>query len=454
MTHTVSYTPGVYEGGSIENYLFQELQRISEIITPVADGAMDKRHVLPEKPRSGLFYADGTDWDPGEGVGVYRYDDDTNTFEKLGGGAPGITGLGIWRYRTETATPPVSGQIRFDNVNISAATEFYLHETNDNGTDVSTFLGVLISVGSVLFIQDQSDADNYVLIEISSIVDSGVYRTYGIANIVEGGTEPSQNTRVMLIAAGGAASSPVASVFGRTGAVTALQADYDSFFLTTAEANALYSVLAHTHTGSTISALDAGDTTTGAFADARIPSLNASKITAGTFAFARIPASSQAEAEAGTDNTEFLTPLRTAQAMRQTGTWAPTWTGFGTNPTGNLRWQIISGEDRGWVMISDDTGVQITGLSNATTFTITGIPTIIRPTTAVQVRSTMFEGISSGFGGQTCICRITAAGVITFRTGLITAGFFTLSGTNWNNDNLAKGLTQGCQFMYPLYENG
>lgn len=45
----------------------------------------------------------------------------------------------------------------------------------------------------------------------------------------------------------------------------------------------------HTHTGSTISGLAAGDTTTGVFADARIPSLATSKITSGTFGIARIP---------------------------------------------------------------------------------------------------------------------------------------------------------------------
>jgi hypothetical protein len=44
----------------------------------------------------------------------------------------------------------------------------------------------------------------------------------------------------------------VTSVFGRTGAVTALQSDYDSFFLTPAEGNAAYSALGHTHTFASI----------------------------------------------------------------------------------------------------------------------------------------------------------------------------------------------------------
>jgi hypothetical protein len=62
------------------------------------------------------------------------------------------------------------------------------------------------------------------------------------------GAEPTQNQAVLLIASRSSGSAPVDSVFGRTGAVTALQADYDGFFLTPAEGNAAYSVLGHGHT--------------------------------------------------------------------------------------------------------------------------------------------------------------------------------------------------------------
>lgn len=80
----MAYIPGTYEGGPIEAYLYQELQRISEVLQPVEDGAMVIRHVAPEKPRNGLFYADGTDWDPGSGKGVYRFDEGPATFTFLG----------------------------------------------------------------------------------------------------------------------------------------------------------------------------------------------------------------------------------------------------------------------------------------------------------------------------------------------------------------------------------
>jgi len=48
---------------------------------------------------------------------------------------------------------------------------------------------------------------------------------------------------------GGSGGGAVASVFGRTGAVLALQSDYDSFFLTQAEGDALYAEIVHTHAG-------------------------------------------------------------------------------------------------------------------------------------------------------------------------------------------------------------
>lgn len=120
---------------------------------------------------------------------------------------PAVTGLGVWRYRTETVVAPASGQIRFDNADISLATEFYLHETNDNGGDVSTFLDLLATAGDVLYMQDVTDATKYVVIELGTVVDNGAYRTFQIANILEGGGgEPSQNTQVTIVAAGSGAS--------------------------------------------------------------------------------------------------------------------------------------------------------------------------------------------------------------------------------------------------------
>ena len=82
----MSYVPGLFSGGLLETYLDQELQRISEVLLPIEDGQILKRFVEPVKPRSGLYLADGSDWDPGSGGGLYRYDEDSSTFVAIEGG--------------------------------------------------------------------------------------------------------------------------------------------------------------------------------------------------------------------------------------------------------------------------------------------------------------------------------------------------------------------------------
>ena len=50
----------------------REFQRVSEAFRIVHQ--FDVLHVEPSKPRQGLLvFADGTDWDPGSGEGLYEY---------------------------------------------------------------------------------------------------------------------------------------------------------------------------------------------------------------------------------------------------------------------------------------------------------------------------------------------------------------------------------------------
>ena len=63
------------EAEDIPAYLQTELDRISAIISNLADGHFDVSNVAPSKPRAGdIRYADGTNWNPGStGEGVYIY---------------------------------------------------------------------------------------------------------------------------------------------------------------------------------------------------------------------------------------------------------------------------------------------------------------------------------------------------------------------------------------------
>jgi len=53
-------------------YLYREFQRIATALEGVS--RWDVSYGEPEKPRAGdIRYADGTEWDPGSGEGLYRY---------------------------------------------------------------------------------------------------------------------------------------------------------------------------------------------------------------------------------------------------------------------------------------------------------------------------------------------------------------------------------------------
>lgn len=126
------------------------------------------------------------------------------------GGQAGFVGLGPWRSRTEIVSPPASGQLRFDNADPELATELFLHETNNNGEDLANFLA-LLEAGDLIYIQVANDSSKFILCEISSNTDSGVFVTLGLANVAQQGGAIAQNETVNVIAtiAGGGGASVV-----------------------------------------------------------------------------------------------------------------------------------------------------------------------------------------------------------------------------------------------------
>ncbi len=65
-------------------WLVNELRKVQEAMNGAVDGVLLRElHVEPKKPRTGLtVQADGTDWNPGGGAGVYTYY--SGTWNKLG----------------------------------------------------------------------------------------------------------------------------------------------------------------------------------------------------------------------------------------------------------------------------------------------------------------------------------------------------------------------------------
>lgn len=73
---TVAYVPGTPPENAAEmrRFLFDELGKIAATFQALAAGHVDKTYAAPAKPREGdIRLADGTQWNPGSGAGVYAY---------------------------------------------------------------------------------------------------------------------------------------------------------------------------------------------------------------------------------------------------------------------------------------------------------------------------------------------------------------------------------------------
>jgi len=64
----------------------QDLEsRLQAALTALSQMKLERLHAPPDRPRDGqLFLADGVDWDPGTGRGVYVYDEDVAAYNQLG----------------------------------------------------------------------------------------------------------------------------------------------------------------------------------------------------------------------------------------------------------------------------------------------------------------------------------------------------------------------------------
>lgn len=74
---TVAYTPGIapIDSAQLQRYVYDELLKASAAIQALAAGHLEQSYAAPLKPRDGdIRYADGTQWNPGAGAGVYWFD--------------------------------------------------------------------------------------------------------------------------------------------------------------------------------------------------------------------------------------------------------------------------------------------------------------------------------------------------------------------------------------------
>jgi len=59
---------------NLSDYLFHELNRLSDVLFNLDVMRLEETNVAPVKPRNGdIRYADGTNWNPSGGRGIYAY---------------------------------------------------------------------------------------------------------------------------------------------------------------------------------------------------------------------------------------------------------------------------------------------------------------------------------------------------------------------------------------------
>lgn len=72
-----TYIPGLFQGSTLQDlaaFVQRELLTISEGLSEMSEIELRTVHVEPKKKREGMIVlADGTDWNPGAGIGVYVY---------------------------------------------------------------------------------------------------------------------------------------------------------------------------------------------------------------------------------------------------------------------------------------------------------------------------------------------------------------------------------------------
>lgn len=74
------------ESRMLVDWVTRELESVRKEFEDTKALELRTRHAAPEKPRAGmLVYADGTDWDPGSGEGLYVYTE-AGAWEVVGGG--------------------------------------------------------------------------------------------------------------------------------------------------------------------------------------------------------------------------------------------------------------------------------------------------------------------------------------------------------------------------------
>jgi hypothetical protein len=97
---------------TLAGYVSDELQSVAQAQSDTVDSMqLNVLHVAPKKPRKGMLaLADGTDWDPGSGAGLYRRNEANDAWNYVGVSGPAL------RFKKLTGT---TGAAEGDSVTVA-----------------------------------------------------------------------------------------------------------------------------------------------------------------------------------------------------------------------------------------------------------------------------------------------------------------------------------------------
>ena len=170
--------------------------------------------MLPDAPADGTFYSrkDHT-WQMTPGT-MADAPSDGNTYGRrnaswvigVGGGS---TSYAEYSYNSG-AIPPASGQIRFNNATLSAATQVGISYTTAPGTDIKAFMLYKLGVGSKIYIQDKDDSAKWAEFNVTSTAtDNTTYGTWTVAYLAGGTALVSGQRAIVSASSPGAASTAI-----------------------------------------------------------------------------------------------------------------------------------------------------------------------------------------------------------------------------------------------------
>lgn len=87
---------------------------------------------------------------------------------------------------TTAKADPGSGKFRLNNADLSTATELYIDDEDQNGTDLSNFYDSLS--GERILIKNKEETGKFLIFDVSSVTDETGYYTIGLTFVAEVGT--------------------------------------------------------------------------------------------------------------------------------------------------------------------------------------------------------------------------------------------------------------------------